>query len=149
MSESELLAAYREAIESMARARALAAAADGQELIDALKLGATLQRLARYDDIHAIARLDREGEFTSRGVDAAPAVSDILRIPRRASTRMVAVARAVFPTTLDGQPVEAKLLATATVLATGEIDTQHADVIERHLSCDAARRIDPARWAAA
>ncbi|WP_051581158.1 HNH endonuclease signature motif containing protein [Pseudonocardia acaciae] len=149
MSGSALLAAYGEAIEAMVRVRALVAVADGSELIEALKLGARLQRLARYGDICAIARLDREGEFTERGADAAPAVSDILRVPRRASARMVAVARAVFPTTLDGHPVEPKLPATATVLATGEIDAQHADVIERHLSSEAARRIDPARWAAA
>jgi uncharacterized protein DUF222 len=146
MSESELLAAYREAMAAMARVRALEATADGQALIEGLKSRQRLQRHARYDELHAIARLDRDGEFTARDVQPAPAVADILRVPPRQGRRMVAVARAVFPTTLDGQPVEPKLPATATVLASGEIDTQHAEVIERRLSSDAAQRIDPERW---
>nr|MBA2322579.1 DUF222 domain-containing protein [Pseudonocardiales bacterium] len=63
--------------------------------------------------------------------------------------RLVATATAVFPTSLSGRPLEPKLAATAMALGGYEIDQAHAEVIERVLSSDAARRIGPEYWAGA
>ena len=60
---------------------------------------------------------------------------------------MVAVAESVFPTSLHGQKLEPVLPATATALGGWEIDQAHAEVIERALRTDAARRLDPDTWA--
>ncbi|HEY0573025.1 MAG TPA: DUF222 domain-containing protein, partial [Pseudonocardia sp.] len=94
----------------------------------------------------AVARLDREGDFAERGVRPAPAIADLLRCLEAEARRMVAVARSVFPTALDGQPLAPKLPATAMALAGWEIDQSHAEVIERLMSSRAAERISPEQW---
>jgi 5-methylcytosine-specific restriction protein A len=149
MSRSEVLAAQHDVIAALSRLRALLASADGQTRIDGLNFDQLMGRQLRYDSVGKIARLDREGEFTARGVRAVSAVADLLRIHPRDARKLVALGSAVFPTTLDGQSVEPKLPATAAALATGQIDTAHAEVIEHALSTEAAGRIDPPRWAAA
>jgi 5-methylcytosine-specific restriction protein A len=59
---------------------------------------------------------------------------------------MVAVARAVFPTSLGGVALEPRLPATAMALAGWEIDQAHAEVIEHALRKGAAERISPEHW---
>ncbi|MDQ2708819.1 MAG: 13E12 repeat family protein [Actinomycetota bacterium] len=54
----------------------------------------------------------------------------------------------MFPTSLAGEPLEPRLPTTA-ALSGYQIDTAHADVIERALSSDAARRIGPDYWGGA
>jgi Domain of unknown function (DUF222) len=149
MSTSEVLAARDDVIAALSRLHAAEATADGQTMIDGLKFDQLVGRRLRYGTAGKVARLDRDGEFAARGVRPAPAVADLLRVHPREARRLVATAAAVFPTTLDGQPLEPKLPATAAALATGEIDTTHAEVIEHALTTDAARRIEPGRWAAA
>jgi 5-methylcytosine-specific restriction protein A len=82
-------------------------------------------------------------------VRAAVAVADLLQIHPRAARRLVALAAAVFPTTLDGQAVEPKLPATAAALGSGRSTPRTPKSSKQALSTDAAGRIDPPRWAAA
>jgi uncharacterized protein DUF222 len=149
MSTSEVLAARDDVIAALSRLDAAEASAGGQVLIDGLKFDQLIGRRLRYGTAGKVARLDRDGEFTARGIRPAAAVADLMRVHPREARRLVAMATAVFPTTLHGQPLLPKLPATAAALAAGEIDTSHAEVIEHALTTDAARRIDPPRWCAA
>jgi len=149
MSESSIAAARLAVDTAMAVLRAESGSVGGQELIDQLKFLKTVIRQAEHDALHTIARLDREGEFAERGVRPAPAVADLLRCRESESRRLVAVAASVFPTSLHGEPLEPRLPATAMALGGWEIDQAHAEVIERVLGSDPARRLDPGRWASA
>jgi uncharacterized membrane protein len=149
MSTSEVLATRDDVIAALSRLHAAEATAGGQTLIDGLKFDQLIGRRLRYHTAGKVARLDRDGEFTARRVHPAPAVADLMRIHPREARRLVAMAAAVFPTTLHGQPLEPTLPATAAALAAGDIDTTHAEIIEHALTTDAARRIDPPRWCTA
>ncbi|MGH8921666.1 MAG: DUF222 domain-containing protein, partial [Actinomycetes bacterium] len=131
----------------MAELRAVSGSAGGQDLFDLVAFWQMVIRQAQYQVLHGIARLESEGEFTERQVRPAPAVADLLRCSPGEARRMVAVAESVFPTSLHGQALEPVLPATATALGGWEIDRAHAEVIERALRTDAARRLDPATWA--
>jgi 5-methylcytosine-specific restriction protein A len=132
----------REAVTAaLAELRASTARLSGQELIDHLVFLQTFLRQVRHDSLHVVARLTNEGEFEARAVRPAAGVADLLRIAPADARRMVSSARAVFPTGLGGEPLEPKLPATATALAGYEIDTAHAEVIDRAMSSSAARRI--------
>ena len=131
---------------AMAELRADAGSVGGQDLIDQVLFLKTAVRALQHDMVTAVARLDREGDFAERGVRPAPAIADLLRCLEAEARRMVAVARSVFPTALDGQPLAPKLPATAMALAGWEIDQSHAEVIERLMSSRAAERISPEQW---
>jgi 5-methylcytosine-specific restriction protein A len=122
---------------------------DGQSFIDGLPFYQMVVRRAQHRTLRLIARAERHGEFTERGFRPAPAVADIVRCRLAEARRMVAVASSIFPTTLDGQPLQPELPATAAALASFEIDQAHAEVIERALHSEAARRIPPEQWASA
>jgi uncharacterized protein DUF222 len=123
MSSSEVLAARDEVIAALSRLRAAEASVGGQTLVDGLKFDQLVGRRLRYGTAGKVARLDREGQFAALGVRPAAAVADLLRIHPREARRLVAMAVAVFPTALDGRPLEPTLPATAAALATGEIDS--------------------------
>jgi 5-methylcytosine-specific restriction protein A len=119
---------------------------DGDLLIAGLRFRAVLRRPADYESLAFVADLDRRGEFVERGGRPAGTVADILRCRPVEARRMVALARSLFPRTLDGQVLEPELPATAAALAGFEIDQAHAEVIERALHSDAARRIPSGQW---
>jgi len=131
---------------AMAELRADAGFAAGQDLVDQMQFLKTAIRALEHDLVESVARLDREGDFAERGVRPAPAIADLLRCQETEARRMVAVARSVFPTALDGRPLEPKLPATAMALAGWEIDQAHAQVIERLMSSGAAERISREQW---
>ena len=106
----------------------------------------TMARQVEHDTVALVAQMDDERDFAEYGVRPAPAIADMLRIRESEARRIVAVARAVFPTTLGGVPLEPRLPATAMALAGWEIDQAHAEVIEQALRKDAAERITPEQW---
>src|SRR5882724_6491144 len=119
-----------------------------QARVDQLSYLKTLGRQVEHDTVALVAQMDDEGDFAEYGVRPAPAIADMLRIREPEARRIVAVARAVFPTTLAGLPLEPKLPATAMALAGWEIDQAHAEVIDHALRRDAAERISPEQWTA-
>jgi hypothetical protein len=127
---------------ALADLRAQSSGIDGQDLIDHLTFLKTVIRQAQHDSLRAIARLTGEGEFEKRAVRPA---ADLLRTTPSEARRQVSTATAVFPVSLTGEPLEPKLPATATALGGYEIDTAHADVIDRALASSAAQRIGPER----
>ena len=147
MSESPIATARQGVHTAMAALRAASGSAGGQDLFDTVAFWQLVIRQAQYEVLHGVARLEREGEFAERKVRPAPAVADLLRCTPSEARRMVAVAESVFPTSLHGEALEPRLPATATALGGWEIDRAHAEVIERALHTDAARRLDPATWA--
>jgi 5-methylcytosine-specific restriction protein A len=149
MSGDLIVEAQEAVFSAMAALRAIARSGDGESKFDGLRFHAMLQRQSAYDSLALLADVDRQGGFAERGVRPADAVADILRCRLAEGRRMVSVARSVFPTTLDGQPLEPEFPATAAALAGFEIDQAHAEVIERALHSDAARRIPPEQWAGA
>jgi len=131
---------------ALAQFRVATSSASEQDLIDKLLFLKSVVRQAEYEALHTIAQLDSDGVFVERGMRTAPAVADLLRCTRVEARRLVATAASVFPTSLAGEALEPRLPATATALGGWEIDRAHAEVIERLLSSDAARRLDPETW---
>ena len=119
-----------------------------QARADQLSYLKTLSRKVEHDRVALVAQMDDAGDFVEYGVRAASAIADMLRIRESEARRVVAVARAVFPTALGGLPVEPRLPATAMALAGWEIDQAHAEVIEKALRSGEAERISPEQWAA-
>ena len=117
-----------------------------QARVDQLLYLKMLARQVEHDTVALVAQMDDEGDFAEYGVRPAPAIADMLRIRESEARRIVAVARAVFPTTLAGVPLEPRLPATAMALAGWEIDQAHAAVIEHALGGGQARRISPEQW---
>jgi Domain of unknown function (DUF222) len=150
MSESSIVAARRVVMDSMAALRALELTGDADSRIDGLKCHRDLRRRCEYVSLALVAELDRDGEFTDRGMRSMHAVSDLLGVSQRDGRRMVAVASGVFPTrSLAGEVLEPRLPATAMALGAFEIDLAHAEVIESVLASDAARRLTVEQWVAA
>ena len=117
-----------------------------QARVDQLLYLKIVARQVEYDTVALVAQMDDEGDFAELGVRPATAIADQLRIRESEARRIVAVARAVFPTTLGGVALEPRLPATAMALAGWEIDQAHAEVIEHALGGDQARRISPEQW---
>ncbi|GAA5161728.1 HNH endonuclease signature motif containing protein [Pseudonocardia eucalypti] len=138
-----------EAAAAVAALRAYLATADGATKIEGLKAVERLIRDLSHLRLSEIADLDRSGEFDQRCVTTRAAIADLLGYHPQRARRMVAVARAVFPTTLDGQPVEPAMPATAAALGALTIDQPHADVIENLLNSPTGRRLDPGVWGGA
>jgi 5-methylcytosine-specific restriction protein A len=84
-------------------------------------------RRAEHELAELTAQMEGNGEFAELGVRPASAVADMLRCKESEARRMVAVGRAVFPTTLGGLPLEPRLPATAMALAGWEIGQAHAE----------------------
>ncbi|GAA5173466.1 HNH endonuclease signature motif containing protein [Pseudonocardia eucalypti] len=139
----------QEAVAAVAALRACLDTADGPTQIEGLKAVERLGRDLAHLRLSLIAHLDRSGEFDQRCVTARAAIADLLGYHPGKARRMVAVARSVFPMTLDGQPVEPVMPATATALGALTIDQAHADVIEDLLNSPTGRRLDPAMWSGA
>ncbi|MBB6374409.1 5-methylcytosine-specific restriction protein A [Pseudonocardia eucalypti] len=135
-----------EAAAAVAALRAYLGTADGTTQIEGLKAIERLGRDLSHLRLSLVARLDQSGEFDQRCVTTRAAIADLLGYHPGRARRMVAVARAVFPTTLDGQPVEPVMPATATALGAFTIDQSHADVIENLLNSPTGRRLDPGVW---
>jgi 5-methylcytosine-specific restriction protein A len=150
VSEALIVEARQVALLSdLADLATVAHSGDGNSLIDGLRFRAVLRRQADYESLEFVADLDRRGEFAERGGRPAVTVADILRCRPVEARRMLALVRSIFPRTLNGQVLEPELPATAAALGAFEIDQAHAEVIERALHSDAARRIPPEQWAGA
>ncbi|HEY1971553.1 MAG TPA: DUF222 domain-containing protein [Pseudonocardia sp.] len=111
MSTTGLAQAQSEVMAAMTCLHAAASAVGGQELIDQLRFLHIVERRARHDGLGAVARLGSEGEFTARHTYPGPAVAELLACNRSTATRLVRLASQVFPTTLAGQPVDARRLS--------------------------------------
>jgi 5-methylcytosine-specific restriction protein A len=142
-----IIEARQAALAAMATLRAVEKSGDGQSKIEGFRFQRMLRRQSEHDALVLLADAEREGEFAERGMRPADAVADIARCRPAEARQMVALAGSVFPTTLGGQPLEPQLPATAAALGAFEIDQAHAEVIERALHTDAARRIPPEQWA--
>ena len=146
MSESSIAAARQAVLSALDALDAVSSSIGGQDLIDQLPFLNLVKWRAEHTALHAVARLDSEGEFAERGMRPAPAVTDLLRCTPAQSRRIVALAASIFPTSLHGEALEPQLPATATALGAWEIGRAHGEVIERALGTDAARRLAPEMW---
>jgi Domain of unknown function (DUF222)/HNH endonuclease len=137
MSESWIATEHRAANAALAQFRVATGSASDQDLIDHLLFLKSLSRQIEHDALRTIAQLDSDGVFVERGMRTAPAVADLLRCTPLEARRLVATAASVFPTSLAGEALAARLPATATATALGgwEIDRAHADLIG-HLDQD-------------
>jgi hypothetical protein len=138
MSESSITTAHQAVNTALAELRVASGLGGGQDLIDNVRFLQSVVRQAEHDVLHTVARLDSDGELTSRGVRPTAAVADLLGCTPKESRRIVALAGSVFPTSLHGEALEPRLPATATALGGWEIGRAHGEVIERALSTDAA-----------
>lgn len=109
-----------------------------------------MRRLEQFQ-IELIAALDRDGVFAERGYrSAAHAVGDLLGWDIAQARRRLKIAAEITErTTLDGQPLPARLPATAAAFTTGHISLGHAEVIADALHTPAAGRLDAQVWAGA
>ncbi|MBW0089045.1 DUF222 domain-containing protein, partial [Pseudonocardia sp. KRD-188] len=119
------------------------------ELLSLLTLCESVARRVDAISTSAVAALDDQGAFLTRGYrSAARALSDLLSWDYVEARRRVAVASDVHTrTTLDGTPLPARLPSAAAAFGGGKIALRHVDVIGRVLSTDAARRLSPEQWA--
>jgi 5-methylcytosine-specific restriction protein A len=147
MSESPLVPSREFVYAGLAAMRVDVRSESRQDRIDQLSYLKTVVRQAELDMVELVASLDSGGDFVELGVRPVSAVADLLRCREGEARRMVAVARAVFPTSLGGLALEPRLPATAMALAGWEIDQAHAEVIEHALRKGAAERISPEQWA--
>ncbi|HEX4251201.1 MAG TPA: DUF222 domain-containing protein [Pseudonocardia sp.] len=147
MSESSIATARQAVLSALDALDAVSGSIGGQDLIDQLPFLNLVKRRAEHTALHAVARLDCEGEFTDRGVRPALAVADLMRCTLAESRRMVALAWSIFPTSLQGAALEPRLPAPATALGGWEIGQAHGEVIERVFGTDAAGRLAPEVWA--
>src|SRR5882757_3556022 len=148
MSESSFTPARQGVHADLGALRVGVRSASRQDRCDQMLFLQSVVRRAEHELAELTAQMDSNGEFTELGVRAASAIADLLRCREVEARRIVAVARAVFPTTLGGLPLEPRLPATAMALAGWEIDQAHAEVIDQALRKDAAERIGPEQWAA-
>ncbi|WP_051342311.1 HNH endonuclease signature motif containing protein [Pseudonocardia spinosispora] len=150
MSEVLVRELRAEAVSVMARLRDAEKVLSDQALIESIQFHDRLQRQSKQDVLRSISRLDSEGGFVERGVRAKSAVADLLGVRPSEAHRLVRLARHAFPTvTLTGQPVAARLSATAAALDSHVIDQAHGLVIDIALRSSAARRLDPGIWGGA
>src|SRR5882757_6370181 len=146
MSESSFTPARQTVHADLAALRVGVRSASRQDRCDQMLFLQSVVRRAEHELAELTAQMDSGGEFTELGVRAASAIADLLRCREVEARRMVAVARAVFPTTLGGVALEPRLPATAMALAGRVMGQQHAEFIEHPLNGDKARRISPEQW---
>src|SRR5882757_5957723 len=148
MSESSFTPARQSVHADLAALRVGVRSASRQDRCEQMLFLQSVVRRAEHEMAELTAQMDGNGEFTELGVRAVSAIADLLRCREVEARRMVAVARAVFPTTLGGVALEPRLPATAMALAGWEIGQAHAEVIEHALNTDQARRISSEQWVA-
>lgn len=138
-----------EALEALDEA-AGAGAAD-EDLLAILPLCEAATRRLDRASIAAVAELEQRAVFADRGYrNPAAALADLLTVDRPEGRRRTLAAEHVLPRTgLCGTALPPKLPATAERFADGRIGLRHVDVIVTVLTSHAARRVDPARLAAA
>ncbi|MBW0120378.1 HNH endonuclease signature motif containing protein [Pseudonocardia oceani] len=119
------------------------------ELLALVRLCESVVRRVDAISTSAIAALDAQGAFLTRGYrSAARALSDLLSWDYVEARRRAAVASDVHArTTLDGTPLPARLPSAAAAFGAGDIALRHVEVIGRVLATDAAERLSPEQWA--
>ncbi len=119
------------------------------ELLSVLLVCEGLTRRVDAISTAAIATLDDQGAFLTRGYRSTPrALTDLLGWEHPdARRRTTAAAHIHTRTTLDGTPLPPHLPATAAAFTTGDIALRHVEIIGRVLSTDAATRLNPEQWA--
>ncbi|BBG01334.1 MULTISPECIES: HNH endonuclease signature motif containing protein [Pseudonocardia] len=115
-----------------------------------IALEATARRLD-HAAVAALAAARQRGIYTERGYRSpATALADLLRWEPRRARRFTTAAEAVTTRTgLDGTPLPARLPATATVFASGEVSLRHVEVISALLGSAPATRLDTGTLAGA
>ncbi|MDN5918645.1 MAG: HNH endonuclease [Pseudonocardia sp.] len=139
----------QEAVDALSEA-AGALATDDDLLAVLSEAEGVTRRLDRIT-VDTVADLEQRGTFPARGYKSATgALSDLLRWERGEARQRTVTAEHVHPRTgLDGTTMPARLPATATVFAAGEVGSRHVAVIAAVLDTAAARRLDPDTWAGA
>ncbi|HEY0574651.1 MAG TPA: hypothetical protein VGD73_11150, partial [Pseudonocardia sp.] len=112
MIESPLTPSRESVYAGLAAMRVDVRSASRQDRIDQLSYLKTVLRQAELDMVELVASLDNNDDFVELGVRPVSAVADLLRCREFEARRMVAVARAVFPTSLGGVALEPRLPAT-------------------------------------
>jgi 5-methylcytosine-specific restriction protein A len=135
--------------ESVSALREPGTVADGNELIDALKMCRELQRLVDQVKVETVAALDRHGVFTEHGYNnPTSAVATVLTLEDGFAKRIVTAAEQLRPRTdLQGRPVPPRLPATAEAFAAGAAGLEHVAVLDRLMRGPAAARLAPQVWA--
>jgi hypothetical protein len=101
-----------------------------QELIDRLRFAAEVERAAQRCMVNILADLTRRGVFAARGQRPDTALADLLGLELAEARRVVTVAEHCCPRTdLQGQPLPARLPATAAALNSGRASLRQVEVI--------------------
>ncbi|MBW0122490.1 HNH endonuclease signature motif containing protein [Pseudonocardia oceani] len=128
----------------------VAATGSEAELLALVRLCESVARRVDAISTSAIAGLDDQGAFLTRGYRSAARahLCDLMGWDYVEARRRASVAADVHTrTTLDGTPLPARLPSAAAAFGAGEIALRHVDVIGRVLSTDAAGRLSPEQWA--
>ncbi len=152
MSTGPVADAYRLLCEAVDAVEAAAGAGAADEaLLAVLPLCRGVARRLDRVTVAATATLERRGVFTGRGYrNATLALADLLGCDRAEARRVTTAVEHVYPRTgPDGSVLPAALPATAARFAGGAIGLEHVHVIAAVLGSGAARRVAPAKLAAA
>ena len=145
----QVVAARDRLLEAVAELRAITMSASGDELCSVLGAVESGQRSLDQVSVATLAAIDRQGVFAEHGYRSpSGALADLLRWdPRRSRRFVTAAGQVVERVGLDGETLPARLPATATVFASGEIGMRHVEVVAALLGSAAAERLPPQIWA--
>ena len=151
MTESPLAAALHLLVRAADAVRDAVGSAGDADLIAAMTVCEGVVRRLDGVTVDAVAAVERRGAFAERGYTSpARALSDLLGWEAfEARRRVVAAEQVTARTGLDGNPLPARLPATAAVFADGRASLRHVEVIARVLGTNAAGRLSPEEWAGA
>jgi hypothetical protein len=120
---------------------------DDAALIEMLRVGAAVERVAQRVGVQAVAALQRRGVFAQLGQRPVTALADLLGVEHVEARRVVTAAEQVIPRAdLQGQVLPARLPATAEAFAAGQASVRHVEVIARLMGGAAAGRLTPDTW---
>ncbi len=151
MTESPLAAALHLLVRAADAVRDAVGSAGDADLIAAMTVCEGVVRRLDGVTVDAVAAVERRGAFAERGYTSPMrALSDLLGWEAfEARRRVVAAEQVTARAGLDGNPLPARLPATAAVFADGRASLRHVEVIARVLGTNAAGRLSPEEWAGA
>ncbi|WP_170183724.1 HNH endonuclease signature motif containing protein [Pseudonocardia hydrocarbonoxydans] len=151
MAPDPLRAAHQHLAAALEELATATRTASDTDLVSVLTLCEGLSRRVDAISVSAVATLDQRGVFLTRGYTCtARALADLLGWTGREARRHVVAATDVHRrATLGGEPLPARLPATAAAFSAGDVALRHVEVIGRVLSTPAARRLTPERWSGA
>jgi Domain of unknown function (DUF222) len=114
------------------------------QLVHDLLVLKVAEREIQRATVHTVARLHQLGAFAERGQRADTALADLWNIERAEARLVVTAAEQALPRVdLHGQPLPARLPATAEAFQAGAVDLRHLTVIHRLLASQAASHLTP------